>query len=654
MFQRAQVVLVAIWLIANGVTWGEESSELETLLKRPILEANQALMDVQFHCVGRIPKMLQVTSAEDWTKKADEYRQAVMRDVVYRGKASQWRDAPARVEWLDTIEGGPGYQIKKLRYEVLPGMWTVALLYVPDKLEGKVPVILNVNGHSSEGKVYHPKQHRCINQAKRGMLALNVEWFGMGQLRTDGFYHYRMNQLDLCGTSGLAPFFLMMKRGIDILLSLEHADPERLAVTGLSGGGWQTITISSFDPRVKLSVPVAGYSSFVTRAEHLKDLGDSEQTPCDLATIVDYKHMTAMMAPRPTLLIYNQDDNCCFEAKYALQPLVDAASPMFELFGKKDNLRTHINYDPGTHNYEQENREALYRMLGDHFYRGDSNFDAKEIPSKDEIKTAEELMVELPEKNDDFNSLALALAKELPREAKNKSPDARRRELAELVRFKSYDIEAEQVEAQFCGDLTVRSWKLKCGGWHLPCVEIVPKECDKVAVLCSDEGYEKLGAEARRLANKGHRVLMVDLTGIGRSAPSKAMLFSLLTSAIGDRPLGIVAGQLAAVARWAAKANGNSPVMLASVGPRMGVTVLVAAAEETEAIGGVELTGALGSLKEVIEGNKGVNDWPELFCFGLLEAFDIKEIAGLVGPREIELREPSERAVRELGHLMQE
>jgi dienelactone hydrolase len=650
--QRTLVVLTAIWLAGSGVAWATEPTELATLLKRPILEADQALIDVQFYCSRKIPKMPGVGTADEWAEKADEYREAVLRDVVYRGKAAAWRDAKTQVEWLDTIEGGPGYRIKKLRYEVLPGLWTVALLYEPENLEGKVPVILNVNGHSAEGKVYHPKQHRCINQAKRGMLALNVEWLGMGQLRTDGFLHYRMNQLDLCGTSGLAPFFLAMKRGIDILLSLEHADPERLAVTGLSGGGWQTITISSLDPRVKLSVPVAGYSSFITRTEHLKDLGDSEQTPCDLATIVDYKHMTAMMAPRPTLLIYNQDDNCCFEAKYALQPLVDAASPIFELFGKKDCLRTHINYDPGTHNYEQENREALYRMLGDHFFDGDSDFNPTEISYEDEIKTAEELLVELPEKNEDFNTLALALTKELPRDAGDEASEARRSELAELVRFKSYKIEAEQADAQPCDRMTVRIWKLKCGSWNLPCVEVVPEKSTKTAVLCGDAGCEKLAEEVKRLTSDGHRVVMVDLTGVGKSAPSKAMLFSLLTSAIGDRPLGIVAGQLAAVARWAAETSEDGTVKLAAIGPRMSTTALVAAAQETNAIDVVELTGALGSLKEVIESNKGVNDWPELFCFGLLEAFDIKQIAALVSPRKIMLRNPSDRAKQELGNLM--
>lgn len=650
---RVTTVVTAFWLLSGSLLFSVEPTELEQLLKRPILQADQALIDVQFYCSGRIPKMPEVSSAEEWTKKADEYRNAVLRDVVYRGKAAQWRDAETRVEWLDTVEGGPGYRIKKLRYEVLPGLWTAALLYEPENLEGKVPVILNVNGHSPEGKVYHPKQLRCINQAKRGMLALNVEWLGMGQLRTDGFLHYRMNQLDLCGTSGLAPFFLAMKRGIDILLSLEHADPNRLAVTGLSGGGWQTITISSLDPRVKLSVPVAGYSSFITRTEHLKDLGDSEQTPCDLATIVDYKHMTAMMAPRPTLLIYNQDDNCCFEAKYALQPLVDAASPIFELFGKKDDLRTHINYDPGTHNYEQENREALYRMLGDHFLGGNPDFNSKEIPSEEEIKTAEQLLVELPEKNEDFNTLALALAMELPRNPNAPPSDKRREQLAELVQFKQYEIVAEQIDAQACDEVTVRMWKLKCGPWNLPCAEVVPEESDKTAVLFGDVGYEKLTTEIERLTNSGHRVLTVDLTGIGKSAPSKAMLFSLLTSAIGDRPLGIVAGQVAAVARWAGGGGyGDMPVKLVTVGPRMSTTALIAASQETDAIDALELAGALGSLREVLERNKGVNDWPELFCFGLLESFDVKQIAALVAPCKIELRNPSDRAKHELGDLL--
>ena len=160
-------------------------------------------------------------------------------------------------------------------------------------------MILNTNGHEGTGIANDYIQIRCINEAKKGALALNFEWLGMGQLKTDGFSHTRSNQLDLVGTNGVALHYLSQKRGLDILLAHPNADPSRVAVTGLSGGGWQTILISSLDPRVTIAAPVAGYSSFVTRAQFPEpDLGDSEQTPVDLARIADYTTLTAMRAPK--------------------------------------------------------------------------------------------------------------------------------------------------------------------------------------------------------------------------------------------------------------------------------------------------------------------------------------------------------------------
>jgi hypothetical protein len=47
-------------------------------------------------------------------------------------------------------------------------------------LKGKVPAHLCVMGHEGGGKDVAYQQTRCINLAKRGMLALNVEWLGFG------------------------------------------------------------------------------------------------------------------------------------------------------------------------------------------------------------------------------------------------------------------------------------------------------------------------------------------------------------------------------------------------------------------------------------------------------------------------------------------
>jgi len=314
--------LPLVWLVflsAPVSAPAADEAQVKAILSRELVGSVLPMAEVQRYCETRVPHMPPVQTAEQWQAEADRLRAAVLEKIVFRGEAAAWRDAATKVEWLETIPGGPGYRIKKLRYEALPGLWIPALLYEPENLSGKVPAVLNVNGHvGGPGKAYVPKQLRCINHAKRGMLSLNVEWVGMGQLGGGGFSHARMNQLDLCGTSGLAPFYLNMRRGLDVLLSLEHTDPERVAVTGLSGGGWQTIFLSALDLRVKLTNPVAGYSSFITRAYHLSDLGDSEQTPNDLATLADYTHLTAMMAPRPTLLTKNVKDDCCFASGHAL------------------------------------------------------------------------------------------------------------------------------------------------------------------------------------------------------------------------------------------------------------------------------------------------------------------------------------------------
>jgi hypothetical protein len=638
-----------------------DANELKALLAREVIGPRTALAETQDYLETRLPKMPEVKTAVEWDAVAAKVREDVLAKVVYRGEASAWRDAKAKVEWLETIASGPGYKIKKLRYEAVPGLWIPALLYEPEKLSGKVPAVLNVNGHDGAGKAASYKQLRCINLAKRGMLALNLEWLGMGQLRGDGYAHTRMNQLDLCGTSGLAPFYLNMKCGLDVLLAHENADSERVAVTGLSGGGWQTIYISSLDMRVKLTNPVAGYSSFRTRVRHFKDLGDSEQTPCDMATVADYDHLTAMMAPRPTLLTYNSKDNCCFESGYVLPQLLESAGPLFKLHDKEKNLRTHVNDDPGDHNYGLDNRQAFYRMVGDHFFTGDTKYDAKEIPSDKEVKTKEELAVELPAGNADFHTLAVALAKKLPRstELPTEKPAAvrwqaeARKKLRDVVKATDLRVKATKVGADEKGDVRTTYWKLRLGDtWTVPVVELVQGEAKGTTVLVGDAGRAALAEQTGKLLTARQRVLAVDPWYFGESKMAERdWLWALLIATIGDRPLGLQASQMAAVARWGKEEFEDGLLTVVAVGPRSSLFALVAAGLEEEAISGVEMHGALGTLKEVIKRNGTVNATPEQFCFGLLEVFDVKHMAALVAPRPATFPEPTERVTAELAGL---
>ena len=622
-----------------------QTNLLAPLLARNIIGPNLALAEIQSYTENRVPLMPALKSAAEWENEAARLRREALTDVIFRGEASQWRDAKSKVEWLDTIAGGPGYTIRKLRYEALPGLWIPALLYLPEKITGKVPVHLAVNGHDALGKAAPYKQIRCINLAKRGVISLNAEWLGMGQLRSPGFAHYTMNQLDLCGSSGIAPFYLAMSRGLDLLIALPEADPQRVAVSGLSGGGWQTIFISALDTRVTLANPVAGYSSFRTRARNFGDLGDSEQTPSDLATVVDYTHLTAMLAPRGALLTYNAKDQCCFATGHALQPLLEAAQPVFKLFKADAKLRWHSNHVPGTHNFDQENREVFYRMLGDTFFPGDTKFDAKELAVEAEVKKAEELNVPLPADNLDFNQLATRLAKDLPRGIStalsvvpsSRLQQAQRALLGGVVHAKHYTVTAELAGAETTNDVTATHWRLKMGdAWTVPAVELTQGAPRSTVILVGDVGRKGLSAEAAQLLADGHRVVAVDPFYFGESRiDQKDFLFALLVAAVGDRPLGLQASQLTATARWLSTERKLGPVKLISVGPRASVFSTVAAALEEKAIAGLELRNPLGSLKEIIAKNVGVNQQPELFCFGLLEQFDVPQLRALVAPRPV-------------------
>jgi dienelactone hydrolase len=628
---------------------GDDSESLKEALSVPLLAPGQSLREIQEFTASRIPPLPPVTTRDEWERQAARLRSEVLDRAVRRGAAAQWQQTPLRVEWLDELPGGPGYTIQRLRYQALPGLWIPALLYRPTQITGRVPVFLNVNGHDPVGKAVDYKQLRCINQAKRGIIALNPEWFGMGQLRTEGYVHGRMNQLDLCGTSGLAPFYLALERGLDVLLSLPEADPERVGVAGLSGGGWQTIVISALDTRVTLSNPVAGYSSFFTRGRNFGDLGDSEQTPVDMATVADYSHLTALLAPRPTLLTYNLNDNCCFKADHALPPLLAAARPVFGLYDRQEHLRYHINAEPGDHNFQQDNREALYQMIGTHFFRGNRDYCPQEIPSTAELKTPRQLEVPIPEDNANFSSLARGLAVPLPRQpqlpvsvaAAREWQSMRRPVLSRLVKVPPIEFAAKLRDRRQAGSADAQFFGVTpTAGWTLPAVVFTPANPRGTTLVVADRGRTNLADVVHSLLARQEQVCVADLLFTGEcSQGNRDYLFGLLFSAVGERPLGVAAGQVSGLTGWLSALSGRERISVWAEGPRVSLSVLTAAALDTPTLGDVHLHQSLGSLKEILERNLRVEDGVELFCFGLLEEFDILQLAALATPRQVGFRD---------------
>ncbi len=643
--------LLTFLFFAPGQAFGQsEPDAISQVLGEEILAPSVAVHQVKSYILSRVAPPPTVTSAQQWTEQAKRLRQHLLQDVVFHGWPNEWVNAPPKFEDLGVIETGQGYRLRKLRYEIVPGFQSVAILYEPEKMQGKLPAILNVNGHvGPPGKAVEYKQKRCINFVKHGILALNLEWFFFGELRQEGNQHWYGAHLDLVGANGLAIFLLEMRRGLDYLYNHPNVDRNRLGVTGLSGGGWQTIFLSSLDERVKAAVPVAGYSSVSTKVEAREygDLGDIEQNGTDLFAAVDYTHLTAMMAPRPTLLIHNAEDDCCFRAPLVKPLIYDGVKPFFRLYGKEDVFEWYENRDPGTHNYQLNNREPAYRFFSQQF--GLPAIE-KETPVGQEIKSYEELVVGLPKDNLTILGLARKLANGIARRpvpadsnAKSAWANEEREKLRSVVRYKPVQLSRVWTLAntkhrgvETLSYLFEMDNGLSASGVWLK--GIVTPEKAPVTIVLNDRGRKAAAADISDRVNRDEQVLALDLTFFGDAwKDNEPSSYAQILDGEGDRPLGMQAAQLLRIANWFRDRAGVQRVRLEARGIRTQSIGLVAAALQPDLFSEVIAHEGIPSLAFLLQKPVTFDEAPELFCLDLYKEFDLDRLAGMAAPAQVKL-----------------
>jgi dienelactone hydrolase len=622
------------------------------ILGEEILSPGAATFQLKKYLLRHVAPPPEATSAGDWTAKGARLREQLLRDVVFHGWPKAWVEAPPRFEDLGLIATGKGYRLRKLRYEIVPGFQSVALLYEPEKMDGKVPAIVNVNGHvGPPGKSVEYKQKRCITFARNGIMALNLEWLSYGELAHPENAHWFGAHLDLVGTNALGLFYLQMRKGLDYLASHGSVDPRRLGVTGLSGGGWQTVLLSALDERVAVSVPVAGFSSTATKvqARRFGDLGDLEQNGPDLLDGHDYPHLVALRAPRPTLLVYNAEDDCCFRGPL-VEPLVfQAIKPIFRLYGKEGDLAYHENRDPGTHNYQLDNRLAAYRFFSQHFGLPPIE---REAAAAEEVKTYDELVVGLPKDNQTILGLARQLGRALTRAVLPQGAAARpafvaaqREKLKHVVRYaptgidhawtvantKNKGVETRSQLFEMTGDQA----DLSVDGVWLKAID-APVDAP-VTVVLDDRGKKAAAAEVGARVDRGEQVLALDLLFLGEAWKSEdgPHAYAQIIDGQGNRTLGLQAAQLIAVSKWWRGRSAMPKVRIEARGIRSQVIAQVAAALEPDLFSEVRVREGIQSFSYLLDAPVRFQDAPELFCLDLFKEIDLDQFADLAAPTRV-------------------
>jgi dienelactone hydrolase len=659
------LVLLILLLPARSLVAQSTDRYVRPALEQPLLPHDVLVYQLRHYLLGRIAQPPAPRSAATWTQDAEKIR-AQFLQRMFHGWPQAWIDAKPQFEEVGVIESGKGYRIHKFRYEVVPGYYAGALLYEPGQVRGRVPGILSLSGHEYVvGKAADYMQKLCINFAKQQILALSLEFIGMGELNEAGNDHSFGAHLNLVGLQEDGLFYLAMRKGLDYLASQPNVDPNRLGVTGLSGGGWQTAVLSGLDERVVAAVPVAGFSSLQQRVEEEEEktsIGDLEQVSPDFFDGYDYTHLTALRAPRPTLLIYNANDDCCFRAALAKPLVFNAIRPIFDLYGKDDALSWYVNESPGTHNYQRDNREQAYRFFGKCLQ---SPLRDKEIFSDDEIQTYENLTIGFPSGNLTLLSLAQKIAGEFHRlpvppagTSRDQWSTRKRDELRAVLHYKPTPLaRAWQLDTSHQDGIRTLSYMFEMqDGLSLSGVLLKASDTSQTApatLVLDDRGRGMTFAAVAGRVDRGEQVLAASLLFTDEKAITKdadgmetlgspmasLAVYAQVFDTVGDRAIGIETAEVIELAKWLRARSDYRTIRIESRGIRSQTVALLAAALEPKLFSELVTRQGMSSFSYLINHPVRIEDAADLFCLDLYKEFDIDELEALAGGVQVVRRD---------------
>ncbi|MBN2210623.1 MAG: acetylxylan esterase [Sedimentisphaerales bacterium] len=330
-----------------------------------------------------------VESAEQWARRSVQ----IQRQIRVAAGLWPWPDkTPLNPVIHGKMDMGD-YTIEKVFFESFPGHFVTGNLYRPAAAKEKMPAVLCPHGHWGNGRFFQndpenirraladgserfesgarcPVQARCVQLARMGCIVFNYDM--QGNADSQQLPHYPSTRPDLGNRENwllagpMAALHLQNNLGIqcwtsircvDFILSLPEVDPTRLAVTGCSGGGTQSMMLCALDDRVTINIPVVMVST------GMQGGCECENAPY-LRIGAGNIDFAALTAPRPLYLISAND----WTAEIDTKGLPDLKQ-LYALLGAADNVggKTLLQFG---HNYNCVSRSLIFTRINRQFGLG--------------------------------------------------------------------------------------------------------------------------------------------------------------------------------------------------------------------------------------------------------------------------------------------
>ena len=286
----------------------------------------------------------QYKNLQEWEQRKQQLKPCLLEALQLKNLPA----APAAKPISTSVRKFNGYTVQNIAIEILPGLWINGSLYKPTSYKGKIPVILNPDGHWEKQRYRPDCQYRCAALARMGAMAFSYDLFAWGEslLQFKPEDHRRSLAMTIQALGAI--------RILDYLLSLKDADPSRVAITGGSGGGSHSVLMTALDDRIKVSAPVVSLSSYFYGG-----------CPCESGMDIhscggrtNNVEIAAIAAPRPQLIVSDGGDWTDKMPEHDFLYL----QKMYSWYGKKENVEN-VHLPAEKHDFGINKRTAVYEFM---------------------------------------------------------------------------------------------------------------------------------------------------------------------------------------------------------------------------------------------------------------------------------------------------
>lgn len=317
--------------------------------------------------------------------------QRTVREAIRKAVGPTPPKTPLRATVTGVIERR-GFRIEKVAYESRPGCIVTANLYLPDTIEGHSPAVVGSCGHDDAGKQADIYQDFCQRLVRSGFVTMIIDPFNQGERDQ----YWRLKDRDIVarcthahnmmakGLQLLGDWFGAWRnwdaiRALDYLQTRPEVDPNRIGITGNSGGGTETTWTWGAEDRFAFAAPSCFVTTFLHNLENELPADAEQYPPGVIGHGLEMADFLIAQAPKPVMILGQHFD--FFDRRGVKDAYEDVRTFYRALGAPARNVDWFMG--PQGHGYSAHNQKAMVEFFCKHSGLTASAAAPRPLPARD-------------------------------------------------------------------------------------------------------------------------------------------------------------------------------------------------------------------------------------------------------------------------------